>query len=221
MLRWMRFAVFAVFLASALAINARAIKAALGLVISPLVWAPAAPDVAPALICIALATAYAVWLSGATVARWRMPLWTHLVPAGGLVLTLALGPLPLRGEGDEGSPGDRAVEAMRRMVERLETRRAAACAESLREMDELALEGTGYRRFGRALRFHLVVAGEQDEPVRQVRPGDLPGTVYLACARGGRAFWLSAVVTDRLPRGEPAMAVDGVGKTAVLAGEVP
>ena len=223
MLRWMRFAVFALFLGSALAINARALRAALGLVFTPLCWAPAAPAVLPALALLGLAATYAVWLAGATVARWRMPTWTHAFPAAALILTLSLGPMPMSKEAFDGGPADRAVEAMRRLAQRLEARHGAPCEASPAELDRLLDEasppGTGFRRFGRALGYKVEALGERDEPQRQTRAGDLPGTLYLACARSGRAFWLSAVVTDRIPRGEPAMALDGVGKAAVIEGE--
>lgn len=96
------------------------------------------------------------------------------------------------------------------------------CAADPRLLEQrLAQEAppTGFRRFGRTIPFRVVAVPGAETPVRELRPGDGVGTLYLACPKDRRGFWLSAVVSDKLPRAEPTLLRDGVGKAAVLAGE--
>ena len=220
MLRGLRFLVFATFLVLTIARNARALNAGLAIAFTPELFAPERPCAWCAVGLLALLASYAVWLAGATLAGWRMPLWPHLLPAGALVLTVLAGPIPLRADSG-GSPADRALAAMEALAARLE-RSADPCRADLKaEQRHLAQAAppTGYSSFARPIPFRVVALADAVEPVRQLRQGDGAGTIYLACARGGRGFWLSAVVTDALPKSRPTLVRDGVGKVAVVTGE--
>lgn len=217
-LRLARFGVFGVFLLAALAGNAQPLGAGLALAFSRAYFATARPCVPCALALLALLTAYAVWLAGSIVAGWRMPLWSHLVPSAAFLLTYLVGPLPMKIDA-AGVPAARAVAAMDALAARLEG--TAACGADLEAQERFLAESgppTGYSSFGRALPFRIVAVPQASEPVREPRAGDGPGTLYLACAKGSRSFWLSAVVTDALPQGRPFLVRDGVGRVAVVPG---
>ncbi len=218
-LRAARFGVFGVILVATLAGNAQALTSALALAFSRSYFATARPCVACALALLAVLTGYAVWLAGSTVAGWRMPLWSHLVPAAAFLLTYMVGPLTVRID-EAGSPADRAVVAMQTLAARLEGT-AEPCRSDLGAQERFLAESgppTGYSSFGRAVAFRVVAVPEAAEPVRERRGDDGPGTLYLACARASRSFWLSAVVTDALPQGRPILVRDGVGRVAVVPG---
>lgn len=218
-LRVARFGVFAVFLLAALTGNARALTTGLAIAFSRSYFATSRPCVACALGLLAVLTGYAIWLGGGTVAAWRMPLWSHLVPAAAFLGTYLLGPLPMKID-PTGTPADRAVAAMEKVAAKLEGT-ASPCgadAGALERQLEEAGPPTGYSSFGRAVAFRVVPVPDAAGPVLEPRAGDGPGTLYLACAKATRRFWLSAVVTDALPRGRPFLVRDGVGRVAVVAG---
>lgn len=221
MLNGLRFLVFSAFVLVALARNAPAMKRSVEMLTSASYFAPSVPCIACGVGALVLAAAYSVWLAGATFQRWRMPLWTHAVPAAGVLATMWLGPLMLVPDGGQGGPAERCMGAMQFLVERL-ARQPDVCRVDVREVErQLAAEAppTGFRSFGRVVPFRLVVLPQADAPVRELREGDGVGTIYLSCPREGRVFWLSAVASDRLPRATPTLLRDGVGKVAVLAGE--
>jgi len=213
----LRFLLFAAFTLAALARNAPALRRGLEVVTSPAYFSPSTPCLPCALLATAVAVGYCTWLAGATFQKWRMPLWAHLVPAAGLLATTWLGPLPMVPDRGAGGPADRAMEALRALA-RLPNPCATPAAELERKLESEA-PPTGFRAFGRPIPFRVVVVPGAEEPVRALASGDGVGTVYLACPKGGTAYWLSVVVSEQLPRAVPALLRDGVGKVAVLAGE--
>ncbi|HEY3449153.1 MAG TPA: hypothetical protein VGK67_22540 [Myxococcales bacterium] len=220
MLRGLRFLVFSTFVVVALARNAAPLKRALGLATSTAYFAPHVPNVTAALAALAVVTAYAIWLAQATFAGRRMPLWPHAVPSLALILTQYLGPLPMSPVGD-GTASDRAVAAMSAVAARLEGEREPCRADLAaveRELVERA-PPTGFHLLGFRIPFRVAPRPAATGPVLKVEGGQGVGTIYLACDPGGRRFWLSAVVTDALPHGEPTMLKDGVGKVAVVSAE--
>ncbi len=218
MVRGLRFILFAGLLVTTVARNAPALRRSIDLLLSPAVYSPGAPCLPVALGGLGVAAAYAVWLCGATFSRWRMPVAVHLAPLGALLLTAWRGPLPIAS--DAGAlPAERALAAMEALSQRLEQvsrpcegDAAPAC---LPPGDS---SSTGFFSHGRPLPFRVVVDSSSSGPVREARPGDAPGTLYLACDGAG-AFWLTAVTLDRLPKGSPTMVKDGVGRVAVVRGE--
>ena len=220
LLRWLRFALYATLVGAVLARNADSILQTLKLATSPLYWATWSPCLPCALAMVGVCCGYLLWLSGATLAEWRMPLVVHLIPIGLITHSLLAGPLARRSDGYSGQgPADRAVAAMRALGSEIERRGAAPCRTPALEYeqalaDNRALAPPGYRSFGRPLRFR-VVATEGSEPRRM--PGN-PAELHLVCS--GNRYWISAVTTDRVPIGLPAMVRDGVGRIAVVTGEL-
>lgn len=221
MLRGLRFLVFGGFLVAVLACNAPPIRRGLQLLTSPLLFSDGTPSIAGTLALLALALVYSVWLSGATFSGWRMSLAAHLIPVGMLLMTLGLGPLPMR-KGGGGLPADRAIAAMQALSAKLE-RIASPCrgAGAAEAAWKSSVGPTGLFSFARPLEYQLVVLPERQAPIAEVRGDDPPGSVYLSCEKAGRIFWLTAVTLDRLPRGRPTMLRDGVGRVAIVRGEAP
>lgn len=223
-LRWVRFLFYAGLVGAGLGANAGGIRQSFRILASPLYWAPAPPCLACAVAIFAVASSYAVWLAGATVAAWRMPRWVHLAPIGLVASTLVGKPLegvPL----DSGRlPPERMMEAMGFVRARAQASGKPSCALDPRELERaLATSGvppSGYRRFGAGRGYRIQVT-EGAGPVKAPRPGDEPGTIYLACEASTRRTWISGVVSDALPAGAPTMVSDGVGRPAVLVSEVP
>lgn len=222
-LRWLRFALYAVLLGAGLALNADAIKLSLRVLASPLYWAPAVPCLACAVAVLAIGAVYALWLAGGTLAGWRMPLWSHLIPIGLLAFTIFGGPLGRRPDPFVGQAApERALKAMAALHAAIRgpaepcAQGAAALEKALARPD---VPPPGFRRFGVGGGWRVVAAPGRG-PVKVPRPDDVPGTLYLVCdAQAGR-YWISALVTDALPVGAPTMARDGVGRAAVITGEV-
>lgn len=221
LLRWLRFGFYAALAAAILARNADPILQALRLVASPLYWATWTPCLPCALGLLALCSAYLAWLTGATVAGWRMPLVVHLVPIALLVYTVLSGPLARRSDGfATQGPADRAVAAMRALDTYLASQAKPPCSIPGQQY-EAALAGReglappGYRSFGRPVRFQVVV--EEGSQPRRI-PGR-PAELYLVCS--SERYWISAVTTDSVPLGRPAMVRDGVGRVAVVTGRIP
>jgi hypothetical protein len=156
-----------------------------------------------------------------------MPRLVHLIPLGSLILTLLAGPLRA------GTPSfremraaDRGVAAMQALASALGEAAGSPCAPETLELHERALRenaevpSPGYRAFGSPVPFRLMARPGSQGPVTEVGESDSPGTIFVACDGTGARFWLSAVITASLPMGEPALVRDGVGKIAVLAGEL-
>ncbi len=221
MLRWLRFLLYAALLVAGVARHGPAIRAAVVLLLSPMRFSPAAPCLGCALALAALAVGYGVWLAGATLHRWKMPLWTHLFPLALIAATLRLGPLPIDEDAGGATPAaDRALTAMRLVRAAVERPGSGGCANP-REIERAVASShellpTGYRAHGRAVPFQLEVA-PSGVAVREPAPGARPGSLYLACE--GSRFWISAAVIDG-SAGKLAMVRDGVGKVVMLAGEV-
>lgn len=218
----LRFLLYGAFLWGALVPNAPAVEQALRVLCSRCYWAPAVPSLALALGLLAACLGYALWLSGATLAGWKMPLFAQTVPIALFTAALLGGPLQIPEDPAAGlAPADRAIAALQSLA-RLAERGGQPCSLQPAQLDAAlaaspSVPATGYRSFGRAVGFH-VVRRDGEGAVKQVQPGDDAGTIYLACDPRGRA-WLSAVVTETLPAGPPALVRDGVGKVAVLLGE--
>ena len=219
--RALRFLFFAAIAYVGLAANAGGIRLALRILGSPAFWAPSAPCLACAVAVLAVASGYALWLSGATLAGWSMPRAIHLVPILLVAATLFGGRLQAVPNLEQPPlPPERAMEAMGRL--RSAVASSGSCATPARELEQALaaqVQPSGFRRFG-FLSPWRVETTEQAGPVKEVRPGDAPGTLYLACAPGARRFWVSGVTTDALPTGAATMVRDGVGRAAVLSAEV-
>jgi hypothetical protein len=221
LLRWLRFGLYASLCAAVLARNATPLLQSLRLVTSPLYWSSWAPSLPVALGMLALVSAYLVWLSGATLAGWRMPLAVHLVPIALFTHSLAAGPLVSHSDGFAAQgPADRAVAAIRALQASIEKQERPPCSVAAAQYEEAltadpALAPPGYRSFGSSLRFR-VVAREGSGP--QHTPGR-PGELHLVCS--GNRYWISAVTTDAVPVGRPTMVRDGVGRVVTFTGEVP
>jgi len=223
-LRWLRFILYAVLLGAGVALNAPALNLSLRVLTSRSYWAPAVPCLSCSLGVLAVALGYALWLAGATLASWRMPIWSHLAPLGLLMGTIFGGPLdrapdPFSGQG----PSERLMRAMGALKARADTLSGDPCAFDVRQL-QAALEGpdvppSGWRSLGASRSWELRVV-PQASPVKSPQPGDRPGTLYFACAGKARRYWISAVASDAIPRGEPTMVRDGIGRPAVLTGEV-
>lgn len=219
--RWLLFCFYAAILCAGLGANAGGIRLALRILGSRAFWAPQAPCVSCAVAVLAVASAYALWLSGATLAGWRMPRAVHLVPVLLLAATMIGGRLQAVPDlAQPPLPPERSMEAMGLLRSLVAASRAcAAPAAKLEEALAARAQPSGFRRFGRLSPWRVEVV-EQAGPVKEVREGDVPGTLLLSCEPGTRRFWVSAVSADALPTGAPTMVRDGVGRAAVLTGEV-
>ncbi|MFN7132770.1 MAG: hypothetical protein ACK4N5_11865 [Myxococcales bacterium] len=223
--RWVRFILYSVFVGAALALNAGAIKLSLRLLTTDAYFAPDAPCIPCALGILAVGAAYAFWLAGATVIGWRMPLFSHLVPIGLVIGTMALGPLKAS-RADLDTPvgaAERAVGAMRALL--AEAKRTGSLCNRPAEELERVLASTpgvlppGYRSFGREVGYRIRTHTGYGDAVRHVDAKDRPGTLHLSCGSNG-AFWLTGVVSDVLPVGHPSLVRDGVGRVVVMTSEV-
>ncbi len=222
-LRWLRFIFYAGLVGAGLGANAGGIRQSFRILTSPSYWAPATPCLACAAAIFAIASGYAVWLSGATVAGWRMPRWVHLLPVGLIASTLIGNPLQSSSPLESGPlPPERMMAAMGFVRASALASQGSPCAAAPRELEQALAASkvapSGYRRFGAAQRYRVEVI-ESAGPVKSPRPGDGPGTIYLACEPSTRRTWVSGVVSDALPTGAPTMVSDGVGRPAVLVPE--
>ncbi|MGC4120988.1 MAG: hypothetical protein QM765_41710 [Myxococcales bacterium] len=219
--RWLLFFFYAAIVCAGLGANAAGIRLALRILGSPAFWAPKAPCLSCAVAVLAVGSAYALWLSGTTLAGWRMPRAVHLVPVLLLAATIFGGPLQRAPDlAQPPLPPERTMEAMdalRSLV--AASRTCAAPASKLEEALSAHAQPSGFRRFGFPSPWRVVVV-EQPGPVKEVRAGDAPGTLLLSCEPGTRRFWISGVTSDALPIGAATMVRDGVGRAAVLAAEV-
>jgi hypothetical protein len=226
MLRWLRFLLYSGFLWFSLIAHGAAIRQSLRLVSSHRYFAPEAACVPCALFILAFSLAFAVWLAGATIAGWRLPVPAYAAPIGLLIFTLLHGPLlPPRDRFADQGPAERARAAMKHLVQALSAQGEPPCAASPESHERLLSRSaevpmTGFRAFGRPVPFSVVVEPSSDGPVRERRPDDGVGVVYLACDPMGRRFWLSALVADAFPVGRPTLLRDGVGKVVYEEGEV-
>ena len=222
-LRWLRFILYAVLLGAGLALNAPALNLSLRVLTSRCYYAPTVPCLPCALGLLAVALGYAMWLAGATIASWRMPVWSHLAPIGLLLGTIFGGPLdrspdPFAGQ----APPERLMRAMAALKARAGTLSGDPCVFDVQQLrgalEDPAVPPSGWRNLGAPLSYELKLV-PQGEPVKSPLAGDRPGTLYLACAGKARRYWISAVASDAIPRGEPTMVRDGLGRPAVLTGE--
>jgi hypothetical protein len=222
MTRLLRFLVYAVFLVVGVALNAPAIQLVLRSVASGCYWAPVLPSIVGVAGVLLGSTAYSLWLSMATLMRAPMPLWTHVIPIVLMLGSLIHGPLALPHDRFyDQAPADRALAAGQALADHLHDGKVP-CADAgeherfLERSQELA--PPGYRAHGFSRAFKVVVQ-EGGQPVRA--PGSAePGSLLLVCEPGAKRFWISAVVSDAIPVGAPIMVRDGVGRPAVLTGEV-
>ena len=178
------------------------------------------------LICM---TIYVVWLLGATIDRWKMPLPTHLLPFAALCFLLwengwifasestypgaHLTPRSIQ------TPVDRAMDAMASAKVYLE-RHPCDTAKPEEIVNGLSAGSySGYRTFGFSSKWNIQIKSSE-EPVTELSGNDVPGTIFVACNPKDKSFVLSALITDAFPKGKAAFVLDGVGKPATIAGQL-
>ena len=148
-------------------------------------------------LALSLALALETLRTGAMAGSWR-PLRTR---DRWPLLLLVLGCFGVRVVAGEPrppvSPTSSMIAALRRTAEALDAGYRDNHEYRLSDLDgtlvSLAPPGFVYR--GCELRLRAVPIA-QDGPQRTARPGDLPGTIYVAHAPGGQRLWLSALTLN-------------------------
>jgi hypothetical protein len=150
--------------------------------------------------------AYLVWLSGATIARWVMPVWVHYPIIGLMALSVLISPsAPDPAKAGPERIRDEAVRAIDSTVARLRT---TGCSQTAAND---ALRGLGRSGFlARGFPMNWVSTQISSEIPFDDSPRTRPATLLLRCSADG-SFDLAAVVLDHVPRGKVAVLRDDVG----------
>ncbi|AKU90633.1 hypothetical protein [Vulgatibacter incomptus] len=197
-LRWLKFGVYLASAAVTMAASAPAARAFLALVAGPFGEASQIGGLAARFACACVAALVVAWLVIDAA-------FDRIVPRRLLAVQLAVMSATLLA-GSGGPPtrvGSAAVEAM------LDRARSVA-ADSLGKGESLAAVEPSVRaellqafphtpfrdRWLRSLPPALVVLEGADGPLLVPRPGDPPGTLYLAIAPSGAVGWMTALVLD-------------------------
>jgi hypothetical protein len=160
---------------------------------------------------------YLAYLAGATVRRWRMPLWTHFP----LILLFALAVvLP---QWSPPSPEEAAVELRERLHQGLRSFSEALEKEPCSEMALQEMMDREPQRFLESgLRRHAVptrwrVQGvPKGAPFASVNP-ERPGTVFLRCY-SDQGFEMAVAALERVPWGRPSLLRDEAGLLVIATG---
>ena len=206
MVKSARFALYAAVACFVVARNANAIVWGVRALASRYLYLPQAGCLFCGVVLAGAVAAYLVFLSGATLAGWRMPNVVH-IPLLGLaaVSLIYTAPSPNLEHATAESVQQETAAVLGDVADQLD--KAKGCSLALAER-ALGHRPSGFRSRGFALDWKAVevAPGASLEGTANGRPG----TVLISCTRAG-AYDLAAVVLDHVPSGDPAALHDEVG----------
>jgi hypothetical protein len=85
--------------------------------------------------------------------------------------------------------------------------------------DDKWLPSSGFRSHGLRAPVLLVVVGEAQGPILEVRPGDRAGIIYYAISEDKSRYWITLVGLSELPAGRPGIMLGADNQPIVLGPE--